>query len=151
MAYLKRFCMGMDAKIEGKYCIIGNHKYYQFSDKGGIVETTATVTDNAKVYDDARVLDNAKVYGNARVYDDAEVYGNARVYDDAEVFDDARVFGNAKIHGNAKVRCLTNVADVELTEGEYCSNSIPIINSNEKAEEVRKDTEKFREIIKKYL
>ena len=62
----------------------------------------ARVYGNAWVAGDAQVFGDARVYGNARVSDDARVSGNARVSDDARVYDDARVLGDARVFGNAR-------------------------------------------------
>ena len=52
---------------------------------------------------DAWVSDNARVYGDARVSGDAWVSDNARVYGDARVSDNARVYGDARVSGDAWV------------------------------------------------
>lgn len=72
---------------------------------GGYVEKEENLSHegNCWVSDEARVYDNAKVSGNARVYNDAKVFGNAQIYDNAGVFDDAEVYGNAKVYGKTEV------------------------------------------------
>ena len=72
---------------------------------GGYVEKEENLSQegNCWVSDEARVYDNAKVSGNARVYNDAKVFGNAQIYDNAGVFDDAEVYGNAKVYGKTEV------------------------------------------------
>jgi hypothetical protein len=74
-------------------------------DLGGYIEKEENLSQegNCWVSDEARVYDNAKVSGNARVYNDAKVFGNAQIYDNAGVFDDAEVYGNAKIYGKTEV------------------------------------------------
>ena len=67
------------------------------------VSDDARVYGNAKVCGNAWVSDDARVCGNAWVSDDAKVYGDARVYGDAKVCDDAKVCGDARVYGNAKV------------------------------------------------
>lgn len=47
--------------------------------------------------------DNLSHRGNSWVSDDARVYGNARVHGNAWVSDDARVSGDALVSGNARV------------------------------------------------
>lgn len=74
-------------------------------DLGGYIESERNLSQegNCWVSDEARVYDNAKVSGNARVYNDAKVFGNAQIYDNAGVFDDTEVYGNAKVYGKAEV------------------------------------------------
>lgn len=74
-------------------------------DLGGYIEKEENLSQegNCWVSDEARVYDNAKVSGNARVYNDAKVFGNAQIYDNAGVFDDAEVYGNAKVYGKTEV------------------------------------------------
>lgn len=74
-------------------------------DLGGDIEKEENLSQegNCWVSDEARVYDNAKVSGNARVYNDAKVFGNAQIYDNAGVFDDAEVYGNAKVYGKTEV------------------------------------------------
>jgi len=74
-------------------------------DLGGFIESEGNLCQKG----DCWVSDNAKVYGNARVFEDAwvsdntEVYGNAVVYGNAKVYANARVSGYAEVSGNAKV------------------------------------------------
>ena len=107
-------------------------------DLGGYIEKEENLSQegNCWVSDEARVYDNAKVSGNARVYNDAKVFGNAQIYDNAGVFDDAEVYGNAKVYGktevkdNAKVYGTTKAEDVFRTYGdtklyeEHCSEIV---------------------------
>lgn len=74
-------------------------------DLGGYIEKEENLFQegNCWVSDEARVYDNAKVSGNARVYNDAKVFGNAQIYDNAGVFDDTEVYGNAKVYGKTEV------------------------------------------------
>jgi len=172
MTYLKNFCDSVGGRIEGRFCVVGDKKFYQFSSEGGIVQTTAhvsgeaKVSDNARVFDKAWIFDNARVSDNAQVFDkawifdnarvsgNAQVFGNTKVSDNAQVsgnalvFDNAWVTGNAVISGNAKIGCHSVVEDIELDEGYYCSpDKSFIIDTHEKAEKVRKFSEKFKEII----
>ena len=77
--------------------------WYIEKEKNLSVSDNAWVSDNARVYGDARVYDNAIVSGNANVYDNAKVFGNASVSDNARVYDNARVFGDACVYGNVRV------------------------------------------------
>jgi hypothetical protein len=66
---------------------------------GGMVATTAHVSETAFIGPDARVLDRATVLGNARVLDRATVLGNARVADDAVVSGEAIVGDEKSVTG----------------------------------------------------
>ena len=74
-------------------------------DKGGFIESE----DNLSQKGDCWVSDDAKVYGNARVFGDCWVYETSVVCGDAEIHGNAKIHGNcwvsgdAEIHGNAKV------------------------------------------------
>lgn len=117
------------------------------------VSDEARVYDNAKVSGNARVYNDAKVFGNAQIYDNAKVRGNASVYDNAQVFGEAqvfgkaqvggkaqvlsnaKVFGKAQVYGNAKVFEYTEISD----DTKIIDNTI-IENSKEiKVENVKKD------------
>ena len=74
------------------------------------VSDEAKVFGNAKVSDNATVSDYAEVYGKAKVYhnavvkDNAKVYGRAVVYGWGWVCDNAKVGGHAKVYGHADIR-----------------------------------------------
>ena len=74
-------------------------------DKGGYIEKEDNLSQegNCWISDNAKVYCNAKVCGNAKVYCKAEVCGNAKVYCDAIVYGKALVCGNAKVFGKAEV------------------------------------------------
>ena len=94
-------------------------------DLGGWIETElnlsqdgrAWVSDEAKVFDDARVSDNAWVFGNAEVYDEAKVFYYARVYDNAKVGDKAWVYGSAVVCDDAEVYGNTDVCGDSWVSG----------------------------------
>jgi len=83
--------------------------------KGGYIESTSNLSDNAWVSDNVMVYDNAlisgdawvtgnaMVYGNASVSDDSWVMGNTKVYGDVVVSDNVKISGNAMVYGNAMV------------------------------------------------
>lgn len=68
-------------------------------DKGGYVEKE----DNLSHYYKTWVSDNAKVFGNAKIFDNAMVSGDAMVSGNAEIYGDAMISGNAKIFGDAQI------------------------------------------------
>lgn len=74
-------------------------------DLGGYIESERNLSQEGDcwVSDEARVYDNAKVSGNARVYNDAKVFGNAQIYGNAEVGADAQVYDEAKVYDKAQV------------------------------------------------
>ena len=74
-------------------------------DLGGWIESEKNLSQRGDcwVSEEAKVYNNAKVHGNAKIYEEAEVYGNADVYGNAEVWGSAKVYGDAWVSGNAKV------------------------------------------------
>ncbi len=68
-------------------------------DLGGFVESE----DNLSYYGECWISDNAKVFGNARATDDVQISGNAIICDNALVLGGVIVSGNAIIHNNALV------------------------------------------------
>ena len=78
--------------------------YHNLSQEGN-----CWISEDSKVYEDARVSDNAlvgvqaEIYGNARAEDRAIVEDDAKVYGNAVIGYNARVDGCAKVYGNARV------------------------------------------------
>ena len=67
--------------------------------QGGLIEKEENLSQDG----DCWVSNDARVYGNARVYDDAQIWGNARVRDNAKIYGSAWVTENACVSGNAEV------------------------------------------------
>ena len=67
--------------------------------RGGLIEKEHNLSQEG----DCWVSNDARVYGNARVFEDAEVGGNAVVYDNAKIHGNAWVTENACVSGNAEV------------------------------------------------
>lgn len=74
-------------------------------------EGNCWVSDEARVYDNAKVSGSAEVYGNTKIYNDAEVSGSAKVYDEAQVFGKAEIYGNAEVFGKAQAFSNTGIYD----------------------------------------
>jgi len=74
-------------------------------DKGGLIEkeTNLSQEGNCWVYYGAMVFEDAVISDNVRVYKDAKVYGKARVYEDAGVYNNAQIYGEARVHGMARI------------------------------------------------
>ncbi len=77
---------------------------------GGYIEAEKNLNHNGNAW----VSDNARVYGNARVYDNAWVSDNARVYGNARVYDNAWVSDNARVYGNARVRSFAVISERKM-------------------------------------
>lgn len=80
-------------------------------DKGGFVENennlshnrNCWISEDAKVFGEARVYSNAKIPGNAIVYNNAMICGDAEIRGSAKVCDTAYVSGNTIVCGYAYV------------------------------------------------
>lgn len=87
------------AKVTDEAKIYGNAKIKGYV----VISDNAEVFDNAKVYDYAEVSGNAKVYGNAQVEDSAKIYNKVEVFDNALIDKETTLYNKAKVYGNAKV------------------------------------------------
>lgn len=63
----------------------------------------ARVVENAKISCSAKIFENAIISGESIVTDKAQVYGAARVFDEAIVYGEALVFEKAFIGGKSRV------------------------------------------------
>lgn len=68
---------------------------------GVIIEGNARVAKSATLLNDAAVYDNARISGSAVISDKACVYDDARVYDQAKVCHRSDVGGQAEVFGSA--------------------------------------------------
>ena len=68
-----------------------------------LVEKSAFVRYDAKVFDKAIVLNNAYISGKAKIFGNAQVSNSARVYNSAKVFGNAKILNHAQVYGDAAV------------------------------------------------
>lgn len=124
--------------------LTANCQWGEKGTKGGFIESThnlmqnAWVSDDAMVFDKANVCGNAEISGNAQIYGKAVVSGNARVSgnacvcdyamvsDNAGVSDNAHLSGNVTIYDNAQVYGNAKVSSDALVYGKaiICGDAI---------------------------
>jgi carbonic anhydrase/acetyltransferase-like protein (isoleucine patch superfamily) len=80
--------------------------------KGGFIESTDNLTEDAWVSGNAYVSGYANVSGDAWVSDNAWVYGNANVYGNAYVSGNAWVSGNAHIETTSDYMTISSLGSL---------------------------------------
>jgi len=76
---------------------------HQHANGGGWVADTVVIDNTAYVGPDAKVFGNAWICNDAWVYESARVFGQALIDDEAQVFGQAQVSGDARVHSSARV------------------------------------------------
>jgi len=85
------------ANVTGRVsCIRNGRTYTRASCRPDKRELEPVVTDDARVYGNAKVSGSARIVGNAKVYGDAEVTGTALIFGDMEI--DSGVYDGTQEH-----------------------------------------------------
>lgn len=91
------------ARIEDKVVISGNVHVFGNAYLSSHSPQAMTISDDVKVYGNARIFESATIKGGAFVSENAQVNNSATVEGTAKVFGNATVTGQAVIQGNAKI------------------------------------------------
>jgi len=109
---------------------INNERIYERADcRGDEIKIEPVVTDDARVYGNAKVSGSARIVGNAKVFGDAEVTGTALIFGDMEIDSDVydgtqeyrriaeEIFNNvyAELHSQLKEDCPKEISEDDLT------------------------------------
>lgn len=105
----------------GQYQIkaLKNFGKVRAGDLGGFVDSEYNLSQDGDcwIFGNASVTGNAKVYENALINDDAEIFGYAQVYGSAKVNNDCQVYGNAQVRGRCNVYGKVSIYGNAIVEG----------------------------------
>ncbi|AWG95626.1 acyl-ACP--UDP-N- acetylglucosamine O-acyltransferase [Actinobacillus pleuropneumoniae] len=101
------------AKVDaygGSYAFINDNVeifgYAYLSISGCDISQKLSLTDNVKVFDNARIDGGIHIFNNAQIYGNAHICGAGRIWDNTKIFGNAHImniFGYFKIAGNAEI------------------------------------------------